>query len=116
MDKRVGPWINKKIVEYIGEEEPTLTDFICNKVGRVCWNGTMGSWNFGTMVYILFPVSQLACHIPAEEILKDIAMVSLVSRFHVSVLEYKLRIGHTPMTVLLFCICRYWTMKQRCSL
>ena len=33
MEKRVGPWINKKIVEYIGEEEPTLRDFICNKVG-----------------------------------------------------------------------------------
>ena len=32
MEKRVGPWINKKIVEYIGEEEPTLTEFICNKV------------------------------------------------------------------------------------
>ena len=32
MDKRVGPWINKKIVEYVGEEEPSLRDFICNKV------------------------------------------------------------------------------------
>lgn len=32
MDKRIRPWINKKIVEYIGEEEPTLVDFICSKV------------------------------------------------------------------------------------
>ncbi|XP_064600108.1 RNA-binding protein 25-like isoform X2 [Liolophura sinensis] len=32
MDKRIKPWVNKKIVEYIGEEEPTLTDFICQKV------------------------------------------------------------------------------------
>ena len=32
MEKRIGPWINKKIVEYIGEEEETLTEFICNKV------------------------------------------------------------------------------------
>ena len=32
MEKRVSPWINKKIVEYIGEPEPTLTEFICNKV------------------------------------------------------------------------------------
>lgn len=32
MEKRVGPWINKKIVEYVGEEEPSLRDFICNKV------------------------------------------------------------------------------------
>lgn len=32
MDKRIKPWVNKKIIEYIGEEEPTLTDFICQKV------------------------------------------------------------------------------------
>lgn len=32
MERRIRPWINKKIVEYIGEEEPTLTDFICTKL------------------------------------------------------------------------------------
>ena len=32
MDKRIKPWVNKKIIEYIGEEEPTLTNFICQKV------------------------------------------------------------------------------------
>jgi len=32
MEKRIRPWINKKIVEYIGEPEPTLVDFICTKV------------------------------------------------------------------------------------
>lgn len=32
VDKRIKPWINKKIVEYIGEDEPTLTEFICTKV------------------------------------------------------------------------------------
>lgn len=32
MEKRIRPWINKKIVEYIGEPEPTLVDFICSKV------------------------------------------------------------------------------------
>ncbi|CAE1264546.1 RBM25 [Acanthosepion pharaonis] len=32
MNKRIRPWVNKKIVDYIGEEEPTLTDFICQKV------------------------------------------------------------------------------------
>uniref|UniRef100_T1IML8 PWI domain-containing protein n=1 Tax=Strigamia maritima TaxID=126957 RepID=T1IML8_STRMM len=32
MERRIKPWINKKIVEYIGEEEPTLVDFICSKV------------------------------------------------------------------------------------
>ncbi|RXG73203.1 RNA-binding protein 25 [Armadillidium vulgare] len=32
MEKRIRPWINKKIIEYIGEPEPTLVDFICTKV------------------------------------------------------------------------------------
>merc|ERR1711902_478905 len=32
MEKRIRPWVNKKISEYIGEPEPTLTDFICSKV------------------------------------------------------------------------------------
>ncbi|KAH0540393.1 RNA-binding protein 25 [Cotesia glomerata] len=32
MEKRIRPWINKKIIEYIGEPEPTLVDFICSKV------------------------------------------------------------------------------------
>lgn len=32
MEKKIRPWINKKIVEYIGEPEPTLVDFICSKV------------------------------------------------------------------------------------
>ncbi|XP_022161680.1 RNA-binding protein 25-like [Myzus persicae] len=30
--KRIWPWINKKIIEYIGEPETTLVDFICSKV------------------------------------------------------------------------------------
>jgi len=32
MDKRIKPWINKKIIEYIGEEEASLHDFICSKI------------------------------------------------------------------------------------
>uniref|UniRef100_A0A8C6KVU9 RNA binding motif protein 25 n=1 Tax=Nothobranchius furzeri TaxID=105023 RepID=A0A8C6KVU9_NOTFU len=32
MDRRIRPWINKKIIEYIGEEEPTLVDFVCTKI------------------------------------------------------------------------------------
>lgn len=32
MEKRIRPWVNKKIAAYIGEPEPTLTDFICSKV------------------------------------------------------------------------------------
>lgn len=34
MEKRIRPWINKKIIEYIGEPEPTLVEFICGKVIR----------------------------------------------------------------------------------
>lgn len=33
MERRIRPWINKKIIEYIGEEEATLVDFVCSKVG-----------------------------------------------------------------------------------
>jgi len=32
MEKRIKPWVTKKIVEYIGEEEATLTDFICSSI------------------------------------------------------------------------------------
>jgi len=32
VEKRIKPWVNKKIFEYIGEEENTLVDFICSKV------------------------------------------------------------------------------------
>ncbi|KAI4793766.1 hypothetical protein KUCAC02_032509 [Chaenocephalus aceratus] len=32
MDRRIKPWINKKIIEYIGEEEATLVEFVCSKV------------------------------------------------------------------------------------
>jgi RNA-binding protein 25 len=32
MEQRVRPWINKKICEYIGEEEPSLVSFICEKI------------------------------------------------------------------------------------
>jgi len=32
MEKRIRPWVSKKITEYIGEPEPTLSDFICKKV------------------------------------------------------------------------------------
>lgn len=32
MEKRIRPWINKKITEYIGEEEVALLNFICDKL------------------------------------------------------------------------------------
>lgn len=49
VERRIKPWINKKIVEYLGELEPSLSQFICQKV--------IG-------------------HSPPQEILNDIAMVS----------------------------------------
>lgn len=36
VEKRISPWINKKIVEYIGEEEPALTEFIINSLKQEC--------------------------------------------------------------------------------
>eukprot|EP00800_Vazella_pourtalesii_P023900 TRINITY_DN994_c0_g1_i3.p1 TRINITY_DN994_c0_g1~~TRINITY_DN994_c0_g1_i3.p1 ORF type:complete len:592 (+),score=177.37 TRINITY_DN994_c0_g1_i3:358-2133(+) len=36
MDKRIRPWINKKIVDYIGEEEQALVDFIIEKLQEQC--------------------------------------------------------------------------------
>lgn len=48
MEKRIRPWINKKITEYIGEEEPALLEFICTK---------------------------LSCRSSAESILNEVAMV-----------------------------------------
>ena len=52
-------WINKKIVEYIGEEEPSLCGFICSKV--------------------------LAQSQP-ENILQDVAIVSLI--LEVAILDH----------------------------
>lgn len=34
VERRLKPWVTKKIVEYIGEEEPNLVEFICEKVGQ----------------------------------------------------------------------------------
>ncbi|KAI1720547.1 PWI domain-containing protein [Ditylenchus destructor] len=34
LEKRIKPWINKKICEYIGEEEPSLVTFICEKIAN----------------------------------------------------------------------------------
>ena len=68
MEKRIGPWINKKIVEYIGEEEETLTEFICNKVLLDIFSHCFCS------LCVLF--CQLSTHIPAQTILEELAMVS----------------------------------------
>ncbi|KAL3083102.1 hypothetical protein niasHS_010904 [Heterodera schachtii] len=34
MEQRVRPWVNKKICEYIGEEEQSLVAFICEKIAN----------------------------------------------------------------------------------
>lgn len=32
VDQRIKPWVEKKIREYIGEDEASLVDFICERV------------------------------------------------------------------------------------
>ncbi|CAD5230968.1 unnamed protein product [Bursaphelenchus xylophilus] len=34
VDEKIKPWVDKKIREYIGEDEPTLVRFICEKVAE----------------------------------------------------------------------------------
>ena len=62
MDKRIKPWVNKKIIEYIGEEEVTLTNFICQKV---------------------------MAQSPPQNILNDVAMVSFSTFSSRIVLNFK---------------------------
>ena len=57
MDRRIRPWVNKKIIEYIGEEELTLTDFICSKVGHFL----VGSVNFPTGVTVFKNSKHVIC-------------------------------------------------------
>ncbi|VDP18279.1 unnamed protein product [Schistosoma margrebowiei] len=53
VNSRIKPWVDKKIVSYIGEAEATLSSFICD---------------------------QLLHHNPPERILADIAMVSITQK------------------------------------
>lgn len=53
MDERIKPWVDKKIVEYLGEPEATLSKFICE---------------------------QLLEHKPPAKMLSDIALVRAPSR------------------------------------
>ena len=76
MEKRIAPWINKKIVEYIGETDPDITDFLCNKVCvrvfecvRVCVSLSV------MLAFSLYRV-KLAEHVTADDLLRDFAVVS----------------------------------------
>lgn len=76
MDRRIRPWINKKIIEYIGEEEATLVDFVCSKVcayfcALVCF------FFFG--FHCVFASLQVMAHSTPQGILDDVAMVSCYS-------------------------------------
>ena len=67
MNKRIKPWVNKKIIEYIGEEELTLTEFICQKV---------------------------MSHSSPQNLLNDVAMVSIVREYsHLAELTSSIRFG-----------------------
>lgn len=74
MERRVRPWINKKIIEYIGEEEATLVDFVCSKVPSrdVCLTCTQVENGSGVMLLCL----QVMAHSTPQGILDDVAMVS----------------------------------------
>ena len=50
IEKRIGPWINKKIMEYIGEEEPALTEFIINNVRILGREGGGGAGGGGVLL------------------------------------------------------------------
>ena len=76
MDKRIKPWVTKKIVEYIGEEEPTLTDFICQKV---------------------------VAHSSPQSIQNDVAMVSNCTFLLVGYDTFHIRITFLLLFMLQFC-------------
>lgn len=59
MEKRIRPWINKKIIEYIGEPEPTLVDFICSKV--MAGSSPQGILDDVQMVSIKYCETRYAC-------------------------------------------------------
>ena len=50
MDNRIRPWVAKKVNAFLGEDDQSLCDFICEQIGKQA---------------------------TPEEILKDIAMVSI---------------------------------------
>ena len=90
MDRRIKPWVNKKIVEYIGEEEPTLTEFICQKV---------------------------MAHSKPDVILNDVAMVStwlsdcLICYSIISIVEQTKALRNQTYFGIFFC--RYSMKKRR---
>lgn len=73
------PWINKKIIEYIGEEEPTLVDFVCSKVFLRCVFilRIRGEETLNVMFVWCF---QVMAHSAPQSILDDVAMVSTSHR------------------------------------
>lgn len=78
-------WVVKKITEYIGEEEPTLVDFICEKVTFILIDSSDISkiiLNFYiNMLFILNTILlitfvQVKEHNSPVSIVKDLEMVS----------------------------------------
>lgn len=76
MDRRIRPWINKKIIEYIGEEEATLVDFVCSKVRLYLFlSGNIVLFFFFCINVFCF-LLQVMAHSTPEGILDDVAMVN----------------------------------------
>ena len=88
MERRIKPWINKKIIEYIGEEEATLTDFICSK---------------------------LLAHSSAASILNDITMVSIIkshtSYMYRTIIHTAVLVASSSITVLTSCPHGYFSQE-----
>lgn len=78
MDRRIRPWINKKIIEYIGEEEATLVDFVCSKVSVDVSISIYVKSDFLALYKRGFVILQVMAHSTPAGILDDVAMESSV--------------------------------------
>lgn len=87
MERRVRPWINKKIIEYIGEEEATLVDFVCSKV--LITLQPLKIVSCSDLKERCSFCSQVMAHSMPQSILDDVAMVSSVC--HVTFSEFRLK-------------------------
>lgn len=125
MEKKIRPWINKKIIEYIGEPEPTLVDFICSKVlagsqpqgilddvqmVRAAFqvDGRPGGWRPGVSRVLLAGAGRggrgvrgedvAAAHLRAGGEARGAAQVTGAARTAASAVAHRLEICASPLT------------------
>jgi hypothetical protein len=46
VNTRISPWVSKKVKQYIGEDEPSLVEFICSKVKQRATPRSLSSLSF----------------------------------------------------------------------